>query len=308
MTRRSVLVTGVTGFVGRAVASEFANNGWSVVGLGRDAEAGASATWLSDYIMGDLIGLRRGLPPVDAIVHLAGLADVGGSFVDPQRYITQNSAMMTSVCEQLLSSPNGETRLLAVSSGSVYAEPLDNRPLKETDSLGFASPYAVSKVLVENQLSYYRRRGIDGVVARPFNHFGPGQRGGFLVPDLISAIASAVEKGSPVQVGDLGTVRDYADVRDIARAYRLLIETPRLDHLVYNVCSGRGTSGKEILTALLETTGTTHLTISTDESRLRPTDPRKIVGDPSRIRDELGWSTAISLNETIAAAAARAHN
>lgn len=300
MSPRRVLVTGVTGFVGHALVDEFLDAGWEVVGLGRDDDAGDLTDRLTDYLAVDLTTDAISLPHVDAIVHLAGIAAVGPSFSHPQLYLNANSAMMTAIGEACLVTP-GRPRIVVASSGAVFAAPPADEPLTEESSLGFSSPYAVSKILVENQAGYYATRGIDTVVARPFNHAGPGQRLGFLVPDLIQSVRTAQATGLPIRTGDLSTVRDYTDVRDIATAYRLLAEAPLLRHRLYNVCSGSGTSGEQILELILRAERA-ELPRDVDPELSRPSEVSRVVGDPHRITDELGWRRRYTLEETIAAA------
>jgi GDP-4-dehydro-6-deoxy-D-mannose reductase len=291
-----VLVTGVNGFVGRHMVGELTRQGHEVVGVGH--EPGSDLAGLADYRAQDL---TTGWPAdleADAVVHLAGLSAVGPSFRDPQRYVAHNSAMVTHLCESVLAGERPRTRVLVVSSGAVYdaRQPL---PLTEESRIGFSSPYVVSKVLVENLVTYYTGRGLDAVVVRPFNHIGPGQGPGFLVPDLLAAGRSAAERGAPLQVGDLDTRRDYTDVRDVVRAYRLLLEAADLPHRLYNVCSGRSRSGREMLAELGKVWPHGDPDVEVDESRVRPGDPREIVGSADRIRKDVGWSPEVDVATSV---------
>jgi GDP-4-dehydro-6-deoxy-D-mannose reductase len=204
---------------------------------------------LTGYASADL---RRGWPigvPLDAdVVHLAGLAAVGPSFDSPREYIDGNSAMVTSMCEALLSA--GFTgRVVGVSTGPSTPGGR-GRPDRDRSVAYTSPPYVVSKVLTENP-SPTTRRGLRTVVARPFNHIGPNQGSGFLLPDLLRQHLASTP-GRPLRVGNLDTRRDYTDVRDVARAYLALATAPRLAHDVYNVASGTARSGREILEALYE--------------------------------------------------------
>lgn len=280
-----VAVTGVNGFVGRHLVPELVSAGVDVVGVGH--EEAAAPDGLSDYVSQDLTaGWPRGLD-VDAVVHLAGLSAVGPSFADPQRYLDQNSAMVTHLAEGVLDEAP-RVRVLVVSSGAVYDAHQD-LPLDEDSRIGFSSPYVVSKVLVENQVAYYAARGLDAVVARPFNHIGPGQGPGFLLPDLLAGAETAAATGEPLRVGDLDTRRDYTDVRDVVRANRLLVEAEHLDERTFNVCSGRSWSGRELLGLLESEWAHGAVAVEVDASRIRPGDPAEIVGDGTRIAKAVGW-------------------
>jgi GDP-4-dehydro-6-deoxy-D-mannose reductase len=290
-----VAVTGVNGFVGRHLVAELVLAGVDVVGVGHE-DAGAPAG-LSDYVSQDLtLGWPRGLD-VDAVVHLAGLSAVGPSFDDPQRYLDRNSAMVTRLAEGVLAE-TPRVRVLVVSSGAVYDAHQD-LPFDEGSRIGFSSPYVVSKVLVENQVAYYAGRGLDAVVARPFNHIGPGQGTGFLVPDLHAGAEAASAGGKPLCVGDLDTRRDYTDVRDVVRAYRLLVEAEHLDDRVFNVCSGRSWSGRELLGLLEAEWPFGEVEVEVDEARIRPSDPREIVGDSSRLHHAVGWKPEVDVPASV---------
>lgn len=293
----TVAVTGVTGFVGKHVALEAAARGLRVHGIAR---TGTNDPELLDSLAAlSVLDLRHGLPDdlaVDGVLHLAGLASVGPSFEDPQRYIAENSAMMSVLGERLLRDGSG-LRTVVVSSGAVYGASF-GRPVTETTPLRASSPYAVSKIVVETQAQYYRDRGLDVVVARPFNHIGPGQRAGFLVPDLLNALAAS--SADDVAVGDLATRRDYTDVRDIACAYLDLLQAAALRHDTYNVASGRSRSGEEVLARICAELGRQVPRREAKRVVSRPTDVADVVGSHARITDELGWRPTTPFEQTIA--------
>jgi GDP-4-dehydro-6-deoxy-D-mannose reductase len=296
MTKQTapILITGVNGFVGKHLVREIARNNISVIGVGREPTADPEISkLLQEYVNIDLTKEWPKTDEVSAVIHLAGLAAVGPSFKNPQDYLNLNSAMVTNMCEYYLTKTN-KPRIVVVSSGAIY-DPSQNMPLTEDSEIGYYSPYAVSKVLVEKQCAYYRNRGLDCVVVRPFNHIGPGQSEGFLVPDVVSQL----RVGETVTVGNISTKRDYTDVRDIVRAYRLLATTPKLSHGVYNACSGTSTSGEEIVDLLKEVLKKLSAEVIVDQSRVRPTDPAEIYGDASRLSGDTGWVPEIKLEQTL---------
>lgn len=284
-----VAVSGVNGFVGAHLTRELVDHGHQVVGLGIGGVAEAVRDLLADYVEQDL---EVGWPDTgaDAVVHLAGLSAVGPSFADPQRYLQANSAPVTHLAEGLLAEGRSP-RLVVVSTGAVYAPGVG---VSEDSPIQVSSPYAVSKLLVESQCAYYRRRGLDVTVMRPFNHIGPGQGLGFLLPDLISGVT-----GGSLTVGNLDTRRDYTDVRDVARAYRLAVEAERLDTPVLNVCSGTSVSGRELLGSVTRTLGVPDPDLQVDTARLRPDDPAEITGSHTLITAVLGWRPGIDLADTV---------
>lgn len=287
-----IAVTGVNGFVGRHVAAELTDHRIEVVGIGIED---SPAIDVAAYAQADLAEAWPEIGPVDAVIHLAGLAAVGPSFDEPQHYISINSSIVTHLAEALLGST---TRIVLVSSGAIYdgSQPL---PLNEDSAVAINSPYAISKILNENQATYYGGRGLDVIVARPFNHIGPGQGPGFLLPDLAASI-EATAPGEAIRTGDLSTRRDYTDVRDVARAYRLLATTSAPAHRVYNICSGVSLSGHDILAALMAAAGRDDIRTETDPSRLRPNDPTDIFGDNGQLRGDTGWEPTFTIEETVA--------
>lgn len=298
MTRRLV-VTGVDGFVGRHLARIASECGFEVFGISRSAEVDSSlSASLAGFFVADLRReWPRGLPLEADIVHLAGLAAVGPSFDRPQEYIEGNSAIATRMGEALVAA-DFAGRVVGVSTGAVYAQQAGEAARTEGDPVAFTSPYVVSKILVENQLAYYARRGLRTVVARPFNHIGPHQGPGFLLPDLLLQQRSSGPGGS-LRVGNLTTSRDYTDVRDVARAYLALATAPDLRHHVYNVASGASRSGMQILEALSAALGRPVPPLDVDESLIRATDPPVIVGDASRLTADTGWKPIIPFETTI---------
>jgi GDP-4-dehydro-6-deoxy-D-mannose reductase len=286
----TIAVTGVNGFVGRHLARDLVDSGHTVVGIGRDASA-ADPNLVADYFSVDLAEQWPAIPAVDAIAHLAGLAAVGPSFDDPGRYVNDNSAMVIHLFEALRAAEQSP-RVLIVSSGAVYDSEAE-QPLTEQSPLGYTSPYVVSKVLVENLGSYYRRLGADVVIARPFNHIGPGQGPGFLVPDLVNTVQQARLKGETPTFGNLTTLRDYTDVRDVVRAYRLLLEAAELPDEVYNVCSGASVTGTEILAWVQTHLGETPAG-DADQTKVRLQDPSTITGSHERVTQAAGWQPEIT--------------
>ena len=298
MTRPTLVITGANGFVGGHVAALARERGLTVWAVGREAEpSDAVASSCDDYFCADLY--RRWAVPAgaSAIVHLAGLAAVGPSFAQPQRYIDINSGIMTRMCEALLEQSH-RPRVVVVSTGAVYAPPHGDEPLTENAKTVPTSPYAVAKLTVESQAAYYAGRGLDTVIARPFNHIGPGQSRGFLVPDLTELLID-LTKDTPLHAGNLSAARDFTDVRDVARAYLDMALAERHQHAIYNVASGRPHTGFDILAAIAEELGVNVPDVQIDPARLRPNDPARITGSAQRLTSEYGWTPVIDWRQSI---------
>lgn len=298
--KNKIVITGINGFVGKHLVRELMSAGHEVIGLDRSPAVHPEiAELLSEYHTADLSEAWPEVSDVDAIIHLAGLAAVGPSFDNPQNYININSSIVTNMGEYYLKQDK-KPRIVIISSGALY-DPNVEMPINETSPIAYTSPYTVSKVLLENQAAYYTSRGIECVVMRPFNHVGPGQLPGFLVPDLAEKIRSRGSESDPIAVGNLDTKRDYTDVRDVVRAYRLVATKDNaLTHSIYNVCSGTSHSGREVLTAISTTLGIPEPATAIDKQLLRPNDIKDIRGDNSRLVDEFGWKPSISFEQTIA--------
>ena len=296
----NIAVTGINGFVGKHLTQKLVENGHNVIGLSMEDNAHPEiANDLLEYVS---CNLAEEWPAFnaqpDAIIHLAGLAAVGPSFDKPQMYISINSSIVTNLCEHYLTQ-DSKPRIVLISSGAVYS-PNQSMPINEGGEVQFGSPYAVSKILNENQAAYYRSRGLDCVVARPFNHIGPNQLPGFLVPDLIEKITSRESTHGPIKVGNLATKRDYTDVRDVANAYVLLATHPEQPkQLVYNICSGKSVSGEEMLTTIASALQIDIPETIIDEALVRPNEVMDIRGDNTSISSELGWTPSIDIEKTI---------
>jgi GDP-4-dehydro-6-deoxy-D-mannose reductase len=301
---KTILVTGVNGFVGRHLVRELLGNNHRVIGIGGPGPSpdAALVQSIDHYVTCNFTDAaevsKLDFHDVDAIIHLAGLASIQRSFAEPARFIGDNGAIAINLFEAL-THQNVQPRVIVISSGGVYAadQPM---PINESGTTTTSSPYVVSKLLTEDICSYYRSRVQDAIIVRPFNHIGPGQGPGFLLPDLAAQIVEATGADKELVVGNLKTKRDYTDVRDVARAYRLLATAPQLNSTLYNVCSGKSVAGEQILQLLLEQLAPGKKpAVKVDKTRFRPTDAPEIAGNSSRLQQELGWRPAIGLEQTV---------
>ena len=294
-----IAVTGATGFVGQTLVRHLADSGFRVIGISeRQDPPPGLARWLDEYVCADL---TRGWPDIgnfEGLVHLAGLAAVKGSFDRPQDYLNVNSSMVTEIFQHLLQA-TWRGRAIVVSSGAVYGSenPAIQSAFDENSPVAATSPYVVSKLLIEIQAEYYRRQGIEALVVRPFNHIGPGQGTGFIVPDLASKVIAGQPGSASIAVGNLDSSRDYTDVRDIVRAYSLLLELRDPSFATYNVCSGSARSGWEVLEAVCTALG--RPIPPTKVIADRPIDPEVITGSSERLRIETGWEPTITFQQSI---------
>ncbi len=302
----TVLVTGINGFVGKHLTRELVSRDIKVIGVGhRENTADAEiADLLNCYYQCDVTDSastsKLPLSLVDCIINLAGLANVGASFDNPDLYMKINVKVLSVLGDELLTA-NPSARMIAVSTGALY-DPNQSMPLSEQSRvIKDGSPYALSKLAMEQAAKELRDRGLDCIVVRPFNHIGPGQGTGFLLPDLTRQLLETNRENPSVSAGNLKTIRDYTDVRDIARAYADLAIIDSLENHLYNVCSGRGHSGNDMVKDLCEELeiDSNKLVINVNDKLIRPTDPPRIVGDNSLLSTDTGWLPKISLDKTI---------
>jgi GDP-4-dehydro-6-deoxy-D-mannose reductase len=231
----------------------------------------------------------------DAVVHLAAQASVPMSWEDPAQTFTTNVVGTSNVVTSLADG----VRLLLVGSAQVYGELDPGRPLLETDDLQPLSPYAVSKAAQEAiGVMYSKERGTQIVMTRSFNHMGPGQSADYVVGRFASQLAGLGPDGGTLRVGRLDPVRDFLDVRDVVRAYRLLVEDGPAGE-IYNVCSGSGVEIREIMGRLIEAAGLTGLVQVEEDRDPRPGDPSRLIGDNSKLRAAVGWEARFSLDDSL---------
>lgn len=291
-----VLVTGASGFAGQHLMDHLNTATVSTLVGTTLSKTGNAFIKLDLLNYTEVKAALKKIKP-DVIYHLAAFSSTALSFEHPQASLGNTLVMQINLYEACLELKL-QPRFLIVSSGQIYGK-TDHPPITEQSPVDFNSPYSVSKVGQENLAAYYSKRGFESIIARPFNHIGPGQQTGFLVSDLASQIAQAEKSGNDtIAVGNLDSKRDFTDVRDIVRAYALLARHGQADE-IYNVCSGKSISGNQILEGLLALTKA-KIKVESDPSRMRPSDIPDLYGDSSKLRQATGWKPEFSLERTLA--------
>jgi GDP-4-dehydro-6-deoxy-D-mannose reductase len=231
-----------------------------------------------------------------AVVHLAALSWVADSWRDPARVWHVNAVGTVNVLEAVRrASPR--TRVLAVSTGEVYGR-ADRLPTPEDAPIAPVSPYAASKAAAEIACAQARDSGVDVVVARAFQHEGPGRDDRFALGSWTRQLAELeFAGGGTLRVGNLEIERDITDVRDVSRAYALLLD-PSVPAGVYNVATGRSVRLAEVVDLLMGLTRVP-VRVEQDPDRLRPVDLPVQCGDASRLRAATGWRPEIPLERTL---------
>lgn len=307
-----VLVTGADGFVGRYLVRRLLADGHTVSGAVRPGSRAAEG-WLTDAERSavrwtDLElndpGSARSLAewPADGIVHLAAMASSRDARKDPGAAWNTNAAGTARLVEALASARAAGTAdplVLIVSSGEVYGAAESARAFVETDALRPQAPYAASKVGAEfAALETWRRTGLRVVIARPFQHTGPGQTDTYVLPALALRLLTARAEGAAtVRTGNLEPVRDVSDVRDIVAAYLALLVQGKPGE-AYNVSRGEGVRLGDLFERLRGLTGAKAVA-EPDPALMRAADIPYLVGDSTKLRTATGWAPTISLDQTL---------
>lgn len=303
--RVRALITGIGGFVGRHLTDELVRSGDEVHGLDVVAPAipvvGATsitaASVLDRTAIADIV---EQLAP-EAIYHLAGAASAGASFADPVGTWDLNLGGTLAVLEAVRErSP--ATRIVTVTSAEVYGlVPLDQLPVDEHTPTRPHSPYGASKLAADVAArQYFDGYGVQTLRVRPFNHIGPGQDARFVVPSVASQIAAGERDGAdPIEiaVGNLDSRRDFLDVRDVVRAYRLIAEQgdPRMP---YVVAGGRSRAIRELVDTLVGL-AERPVTVTSDPARRREGEQPDLYGSSARLAADTGWSPVHSIDTTL---------
>jgi GDP-4-dehydro-6-deoxy-D-mannose reductase len=235
------------------------------------------------------------------ILHLASYSSVAFSWKEPVQSFQNNTNIFLNLIDAARKL-NIDTRILSIGSSEEYGNVNDDDlPLKEDHKLNPVSPYAVAR-MAQEYLSgvYIGGYGMDIVLTRSFNHIGPMQSSVFVVSSLAKQLVelkkSGKDRGSMV-TGDVSIVRDFTDVRDVVRAYYLLLQQGRKGN-VYNVCSGKGLPLKDIIDIMAKQLNM-EVDIHVDPRLIRPADNRIIIGSNEKIRRELGWENTIPLEQSL---------
>ena len=292
-----VLVTGSTGFVGPHLVRHCGDSGDEVCAVGDDA-GGFDVTDRD----GVIDAFRRLQPEI--VYHLAARSHVGESWSDPTACLRVNVEGTANVLDA--ARIGGARRVLVVGSAEEYGRVADASPQREDAPLRPITPYGASKVGASFlALQAFLGTGLATIRVRPFSHTGVGQSDRFVIPALARRVAEAERAGRDViEVGSLDPVRDVSDVRDVVRAYRLLIEHGEPGE-VYNVGSGVGVSIADIARRLVARS-TRPLDVTVEPSLVRPVEVPVLVGDPSRLRATTRWTPEFTLDDTLDAVLADA--
>lgn len=291
------LITGSAGFVGQYLREELIRNGYEVIGLDR---APAAETIQADLLNADQISSVISDIQPDVIFHLAALADVGKSWKAPQLTVEMNLVASINLLEAVRHAPLQSAKILMVGSSDQYGS-LGSAGINVTEEtrMNPGSPYAISKKAQEEMAGLYAKAyGMRIFMTRSFNHGGAGQKTGFMIPDFASGIVR-IERGlsRELLVGNLASQRDFTHVKDMVRAYRLIVEKG-VPGEIYNVGSGTTWSASQVLDKLCAMAACA-IPVRQDPSRMRPSDTPVIRCNHDKLTRDTGWMPRFTLDDIL---------
>ncbi len=306
-----IIITGINGFVAPYFLDLLNSlpDKWTVLGLGRSDAAFDRKRFPNlhiEYIKVDLLNrehvgeILKNFRP-QYLLHLASFSSVGHSWKYPNDSFVNNTNIFLNLVDQIRLLKIS-CRVLSIGSSEEYGNVDPSAlPLTETSVLLPISPYAVARVSQEMISKIYADGyGMDIIMTRSFNHIGPGQKSVFVVSSFakqLVQIARTPEAEKRVTTGDLSIIRDFVDVRDVVRAYYMLLKLGRKGE-VYNICSGKGISLQAIIgkmCALLDI----DIRLETDPALIRPNDNKIIIGSSEKINKELNWYPEIEIDKCL---------
>jgi len=307
-----ILITGFTGFVSLHFL-DYLNSaapGAEVMGIDKNPLSFDPAAYPNLHItFRDIDLLNRGQVNETLagfrpgyILHLASVSSVALSWQTPLDSFVNNTNIFLNLVEQVRINKIN-CRILSVGSSEEYGEVReDELPLTETSILKPLSPYAVARVSQEMLSKIYAEGfGLDIIITRSFNHIGPGQKENFVISSFakqLVQLSKHMSDNNTLVTGNLAVVRDFVDVRDVVKAYYLLLRNGRKGE-VYNICSGNGIQLKDLVVRMSEQLNM-KIDLKVDPGLIRPNENKKVIGSYKKINEELGWKPEIPLDKSLA--------
>lgn len=306
-----ILITGITGFVSSHFL-DYLNTvepGSEVVGIARNIEQFDKSLYpnlkitikLIDLLNKDAVGIILSDFEPQYILHLASVSSVALSWKTPLESFVNNTNIFLNVVEEVRAYKI-KCRILSIGSSEEYGEVSEEQlPLTEDHKLNPVSPYAVARVSQEMLSAIYAEGfNLDIIITRSFNHIGPGQKGNFVISSFAKQLVQLANDSTnekKIITGDLSITRDFLDVRDVVKAYYLLLKKGE-KNTVYNICSGKGVVLKDIINKMSKLLGI-NIQTEINPQLVRPNENRKIIGSYKKMNLAFGWQPEISLEQSL---------
>lgn len=300
---KKVLIFGINGFVGQYLAKEFLAHEYQVVGSDiQEPEAEKNLFRKIDFFQSDLLNAQEVRHVVeqiqpDMVINLAAISSVGLSWKLPQKTMEVNVIGALNLLEAVRTCVPG-AKVMFIGSSEEYES--SDQPMNEETALNANNPYGISKMTQELFATLYREKyGMKVYYVRPFNHTGIGQKESFVLPSFCKQVAEIEKSGQSgvIYTGNLEIYRDFSDVRDVVRAYRMILESEECSK-VYNVGSGEAHGLKDLLEYLISLSSQ-KIEIQVSKELFRPADTPRICCDRRYIENELGWKPQYSIFDTL---------
>jgi GDP-4-dehydro-6-deoxy-D-mannose reductase len=293
------LITGITGFVGKHLAA-FLQDKADVYGTSRINRGEKHIFELTLMSEMETVKLLEKIKPTH-IFHLAGLSNVKDSWEYKADFI-QGNVIGTVHLLEAVRKVDRQIKVISVGSSEEYGIiPAGVNKVKEETPLHPINPYGISKCAISMLVQLYNKSyGLNVIHVRPFNHIGPGQREGFVSTDFayqIARINSGTAKENKISIGNLQTIRDFTDVRDIVAAYYEIALFGKAGD-VYNVCTGQAVNIQEILDILLSFSKKS-IEVTVDPNKMRASEIPRLVGDPKKLFSLTEWRPKRKLKDTL---------
>ncbi|MDB2694901.1 GDP-mannose 4,6-dehydratase [Erythrobacter sp.] len=290
-----VLITGVDGFTGRYLATALAGQGHEVVGISHSASATPIEGLVSSHIcdLTDAQGLKDILLAVrpDKVAHLAAIAFVSHDVVED---IYRTNVVGSRNLMEAVSAAGSADAVLLASSANIYGNRVSGA-IDETVAPDPINDYAVSKLAMEFVARLYQER-LPIIIARPFNYTGVGQAINFVIPKIIDHVRRGA---TTIELGNLDVARDFSDVRDVVLAYAALLNDPDAIGQVFNICSGKAETLRDVIVMIQEISGH-DLNVTINPAFVRENEVKMLWGDRSKIENLIGQRPNYCLRDTLA--------
>ena len=297
---KTALIFGYGGFVGPYLAKEFIDDDYKVVGcdinVPLNLDDDSSFEKCNILVFDEVLKIINSVKP-SVIINLAAISSVGQSWKIPQTTVSVNVVGALNILEasKML---DIKPKVLFVGSSEEYKT--SEKAINEECELDANNPYGISKLMQERFAELYREQyNMKIYCVRPFNHTGIGQRDTFVLPSFCKQIAEIEKSGKPgtIYVGNLDIKRDFSDVRDIVKAYKMIVDSEN-DRIVYNVGFGKAYSLKDLLNYIISLSHQ-EIEVSINQDRARSVDNPIILCDHSLITKNLSWNPKYDILETI---------